>query len=95
MNFNAKLPQFPAHRLQPSTIRDICIGQEQGLDLVNSEEDRDEFRKGVAYQLDAYKRTAVRYAVGVMGARATGIPWEYVTAKVANAWICERMTVAM
>lgn len=92
MNFDAKLPQFAPHKLQPATIRDICIDQSQGLDLVGSEEDRETFRKEVAYQLDAYYVSAVRYAVSVMGGtNAKKGTFRTCCDRVSNAWICQRM----
>lgn len=95
MNFDARLPQFAPYKLQPSVIRDICIGQSQGLDLVGSEDDRIAFRKAVAYQLDAYRRSAVRYAAGVMGVSYTKKrPFAYICEAVANGWICQAMSEA-
>lgn len=96
MNFDAKLPPFPVCKLQPAVIRDICIDQMQGLDLVGSEEDREEFRKQVCYQLDAYYVKSVRYAISVMGGKnANRGTWREARLRIANAWISKMMSEAM
>ena len=96
MNFDAKLPVLPVCKLQPATIKGICIDQMQGLDLVNSEEDREEFRKQVCYQLDAYYVKSVRYAISVMGGtNANRGTSREARLRIANAWISKIMREAM
>lgn len=95
MNFDAKLPQFAPHNLQPEVIKNICLESMWGLDLVWSAEDRDEFRRRVQIHLNAYLRGAVRYAVRVMGgAYSTKASYQNITLKVADAWICKTMSEA-